>query len=184
VFEPAEISRGRWLWECASGLLHLRAVKALARLITIGVPLAIASLTVPGQALSEPESVAAAPESPEPAAADASSADPAKLAPELSEPTHFYSRTASKQWVDRLTKARRRVLSAHHAVDAANAAYARALYEKMPEGAGLQTLTERRKSANDELASALNAIPGLVDKAREDGVSPEILTLYEDAMMR
>jgi septal ring factor EnvC (AmiA/AmiB activator) len=184
VFERFEITRARGLWECASGLVHLQALKALARLITVCVPLTVASLAEPVQALSETEPAAAAPESPKPEAADRSSSQPAKLAPESSEPTHFFSRTASKQWVDRLSQARRRVLSANHGVDAANAAYARALYEKMPEGAQLQALVSRRRSANSELARALDAVPNLVERARRDGVSPEILELYENSMPR
>ena len=188
-FEWAELIWVRRLWECASGLVDLRALKALARLIVVCLPLTLAVLAAPGQALSEPDPAAAAPESAdvdavEEGSAQPSSSQPAKVAPEFSAPTQFYSPTASKQWVDRLTKARRRVLSANHAVDAANSAYARALYEKMAEGPQLQTLVERRKSANAELTNALGALPALIEHARKDGVSPKILTLYEESMPR
>jgi hypothetical protein len=97
---------------------------------------------------------------------------------------HFFTRTASEAWIDRLSHARRRVLSARHSFDEANAAYARALYEKMPEGEQLRALASHRTSANAELAKALEAVPGLVERARSDGVSPEVLELYEDSIPR
>ncbi len=185
VFERAELHRVRRLWESATGLVNLRGLRALARLIAICLPLTLAFLAAPGQALSEPEPGAAAPESSDAGTKDESSSQPAaKIAPEFSAPTQFYSRTGSKEWVDRLTVARRRVLSANHAVDAANAAYARALYQKMPEGSQLAALVERRKSANAKLTRSLETLPTLIEHARKDGISPEILELYEKSMPR
>jgi hypothetical protein len=86
-------------------------------------------------------------------------------------------------WRDRLTAARRRVLDATARLDDLNSEYARVLYERPDDQARIRSLAGERQSAQKKLSAARAAIPSLVEQARADGVSEQVLDLYEKATL-
>ncbi len=79
-----------------------------------------------------------------------------------------------------LRNARRRVLSARDEVKAANMEYGKALGREESDKEIMAAIVDRQNTASNELTSALEAIPDVVETARKAGVSEESLKLYEE----
>ena len=116
-----------------------------------------------------------------PAKANSARTQPAATAA-IDQPTVTYTPTAGP-WRDKLQDARRRVLDATAKLDDINAAYARALYEQA-DASQIAVHVKQRARAQKQLSEARAAIPPRVEGARQDGVSPRILELYEQATLR
>jgi hypothetical protein len=172
-------TRVRSLLSAARDLLRSRTWNALARLTAL---CALLALPVAADADSPPAEAGAA--AAETSQATTPPAAPERRTPALGEPTQIFNPTAGSEWVDRLSKARRRVLDANKASDAANEEYARALFHKMPEGPALDAVKTRREHARGEYVEAMKAVPDLVARARAAGVSPDVLRIYEESMPR
>lgn len=87
---------------------------------------------------------------------------------------------ASRELVERLSAARRRVEAARKASDEANARWARAMYHKEPEGPDRDAIEQARIRAERELAEARAAVGPLIDEARRSGVSDRLADLVEE----
>jgi hypothetical protein len=82
-------------------------------------------------------------------------------------------------WRERLIEARRRVLSATARLDEVNAEYARVLHERPDDKPLVAKHAAMRTDAQKHVREARAAIPPLVAAARADGVSEQVLSLYE-----
>jgi hypothetical protein len=79
---------------------------------------------------------------------------------------------------ERLSVARKRALKAQEDLENANAAQARGTYRKV-EGAEMDALSANQKRAQQEYAGAIAEIPPLVEEARQAGLDPKLIELYE-----
>ena len=121
----------------------------------------------PGAAASKP---APATQSPDTAA------KPAPAAP--SGAVTLATPNTSEELKARLTVARKHALTAQKELESANAALARGLYRKV-EGAEEAALSASQKRAQQGYDEAIVAIEPLVEEARESGVDPKVIDLYE-----
>ena len=78
----------------------------------------------------------------------------------------------------RLTAARKHVLATQKKLDDSKADFARGEYRKV-EGAERDALSANQKRAQQEYDEAVAVISPLVEEAREAGVDPKVLELYE-----
>jgi hypothetical protein len=78
----------------------------------------------------------------------------------------------------RLTAARRKALVARDELGDANQSHARGLYKKL-NGAEMTGLEANQKRAQGNYDEAISAIKPLVDEARESGLDPKMIELYE-----
>jgi len=78
----------------------------------------------------------------------------------------------------RLTAARKHVLATQKKLDDSKADFARGEYRNV-EGAERDALTANQKRAQQEYDEAVTVISPLVEEAREAGVDPKVLELYE-----
>jgi len=152
----------------ATGLWRTRTWTALARLGALGLALA---LTPAAQADEEPA----------PAAPPAVEAGPAAPAPSVAR-AQVFGPSANGDWVERLSKAHRRMLETNAMSDAANEAYAEALFGDMPEGPEFEAVKARRSQTWHAYLEARDALPELVEQARTAGVSAEALETYESSI--
>jgi hypothetical protein len=86
--------------------------------------------------------------------------------------------TVPMELKDRLSIARKRVLAAQENLDDANAAQARGAHQNL-EGAEMDAISEHQRRALQEYADAVSEIPPLVDEARQAGLDPKLIELYE-----
>jgi len=99
-------------------------------------------------------------------------ADPAAPAPNASA----HAPSTPDEWKNRLAGARQELLAAEKELDAANAAYARELRDAPADVDPAVAANLERVEAR--VLRARQALPGLVEEARNAGVSPELLDLY------
>jgi uncharacterized protein YdeI (BOF family) len=78
----------------------------------------------------------------------------------------------------RLSAARQKALAARDDLGDANASHARGLHQKL-DATKMTTLAADQKRAQDTYNAAISAVRPLVDEARESGVDPKLLELYE-----
>jgi uncharacterized protein YdeI (BOF family) len=78
----------------------------------------------------------------------------------------------------RLTAARQKALAARDELGDANESHARGLYKKL-DGAEMTGLGANQKRAQGNYDEAISAIGPLVDEARESGLDPKLIELYE-----
>ena len=86
--------------------------------------------------------------------------------------------TLPAELTTRLSVARKRVLAAQKNLDNANAAQARGAYRKV-EGAEMDAISASQSRAQREYADAVAEIPPLVEEARQAGLDPKLIELYE-----
>jgi hypothetical protein len=82
------------------------------------------------------------------------------------------------EWKARLAGARQELLAAEKALDEANAAYAHELRDAKTPADVDPAVAANLERAEARVLSARQALPGLVEEARNAGVSPELLELY------
>lgn len=90
------------------------------------------------------------------------------------------SPTVPAEWKERLGDMRDRQLAAEKEVQVARTAYARALRDAGSKSAVDAAITGRMEAAEAELAQVRRELPELVEGARQAGVDPKLLSLYED----
>jgi len=83
----------------------------------------------------------------------------------------------------RMMAARKRALAAKAQLESASAAYARAEYEQTP-ASQRSALSASQQTAQQAYDQALEEISALVEQARESGVDPEVLELYEAGLTK
>lgn len=112
---------------------------------------------------------------------EAASPGAAKIAP-LPRPdgnVESYAPSASKELEEQLTSARRNWLQKKSDLDDANGARARAEYQALQTGSPVDpAIIARQDKAKAEASAAHAALAPLVEQAREAGMSPELLDLY------
>jgi uncharacterized protein YdeI (BOF family) len=82
------------------------------------------------------------------------------------------------EWKARLAGARQELLAAEKALDEANAAYGHELRDAKTPADVDPAVAANLERAEARVLSARQALPGLVEEARNAGVSPELLELY------
>jgi hypothetical protein len=80
--------------------------------------------------------------------------------------------------VEKLARARREWLESAAELETASTAYARALYAAGETGTVDPAIVARNDAAEDRVAAASERIPQLVEEARREGVSEDVLRLY------
>jgi len=118
--------------------------------------------------------------SPDPhGAAAAPAPKPAADAPAASGPAaSIRAPSTSAEWKDRLGSRRRELLAAEKERDEASAAFVRALREADEPGDVDPAVTTRLSEAEERVTKIRNSLPRLIEEARQDGVSPELLDFY------
>lgn len=92
--------------------------------------------------------------------------------------TRVYRPTADAATVEKLARARREWLESISELETASSEYARALYAAGDGGAVDPAIVARNDAAEDRVAAASERIPLLVEEARREGVSEDVLRLY------
>lgn len=83
----------------------------------------------------------------------------------------------------RLTAARKTAIAAQKKLEDANTDFARGEYRKV-DGAERDALSGNQKSAQQEYNEAIDAMLPLVEEARESGVDPKVIELYEAGLTK
>jgi hypothetical protein len=111
-----------------------------------------------------------------------SGAEAARTRPAPASPGQVRVKSPSvpAEWKERLGDARDRLLAAEKDVQVARTAYARALRDAGSKSAVDPAITARMDAAEAELAQVRREMPKLVEDARQAGVDPKLLSLYED----
>jgi hypothetical protein len=86
--------------------------------------------------------------------------------------------TVSREWVAKLSGARKEYLAASENLDGINAEYARALYKAGEPSKVPADITASQNQAQDAYDAKRRVIPQLIDEARAAGVDGDILDLY------
>jgi len=102
----------------------------------------------------------------------------ASAAPAAAPGPSVHGPTTSAEWKERLTNARQELLAAEKERDQVNAEFARALRTAEKPSDVDPELVKRQKQAEERVKKARGALPGMIEEARQAGVSPEILDLY------
>jgi hypothetical protein len=105
---------------------------------------------------------------------------PARPAPAAPGELRVKSPSVPAEWKQRLGDTRARLLAAEKDVQVARTAYARALRDAGSESAVDPAITARMRTAEAELAAVRRELPELVEGARQAGVDPKLLALYEE----
>lgn len=118
-------------------------------------------------------------DSPTPGANPASASSAAPAAPAASpEVVTIGTPNTPAELKARLSAARQRVLEAQKDLESANEAQARGTYRKL-EGAEMDAISANQRRAQQEYAEAIAEVPPLVEQARQAGVDPTVIELYE-----
>jgi len=87
--------------------------------------------------------------------------------------------SVSPEWLERLGGARQQLLEARYEYEEVSVEYARALHASGTPDKVDPQLAARYRKAEDSYAARQNAMPALVEEARQAGVSGETLRLYQ-----
>ena len=116
----------------------------------------------------------------EEAAAPSSTATANRPAPAAPGEVRVKSPSVPAEWKERLGDTRQRLLAAEKDAQESRTAYARALREAGSKSAVDPAITARMNAAEAELAQVRRELPELVEGARQAGVDPKLLSLYEE----